>query len=261
MREPVPITEADVLVVESTYGDRLHSDAAPADELAEVINRTTDRQGTVVIPAFAVGRTQAILHLLSELRQSGRIPKIPTYLNSPMAINATEIYCNHAGEHRLSESECSDMFDVAEMVRSPEASRALNTNDGPTVIISASGMATGGRVVHHLKTLLPDPRNTVMFAGFQAPGTRGSTLVGGAEEVRIHGRDIPVRAEVVSLDGLSAHADYREMISWLRSIKSSPRRVFITHGQIGPAESFRQHLQEQLGWQSEIPDYRDEVEV
>lgn len=261
MREPVPFSSADILVIESTYGNRLHKEGHPADELAEVITRTMDRSGTLVIPAFAVGRTQAILHLLSELRAEGRVPAVPTYLNSPMAINATEIYCQHAGEHRLSESECGDMFDIAEMVRSPKASRALNTNDGPTLIISASGMATGGRVVHHLKSLLPDPRNTVMFAGFQAPGTRGDHLVSGASAVKIHGEEVEVRAEVVSLDGLSAHGDYQEIINWLKSVKQSPRRVFITHGEPEPAEAFQQHLQDQLGWKSEIPAYQEEVSL
>jgi metallo-beta-lactamase family protein len=153
------------------------------------------------------------------------------------------------------------MFRVAEMVRSPEASKALNSTDGPAVIISASGMATGGRVVHHLKTLLPDPRNTVLFVGFQAPGTRGEQMLSGAEVIKIHGQLVPVRAEVVVLHGLSAHADYAELIEWLRHIKKAPERVFITHGEPAAADAFRVHIREQLGWRSEVPDYLQKVRL
>ena len=259
MRPPVPIEKADYLVLESTYGNRLHSQEDPSDELAEVIRRAAARSGIVVIPSFAVGRTQAILHLLSELIDAKQIPRVPIYLNSPMAINATEIYCMHAGEHRLSETECRKMFDVAEMVRSAEASRSLNSKDGPAVIISASGMATGGRVVHHLKAMLPDSNNTVLFAGFQAPGTRGAALMGGADEVKIHGQLIPVHAEVVSLDGLSAHADHAEILDWLKSVNEPPQQTFITHGEPAPAQAMSEHLKEALGWKSTIPAYGEEV--
>jgi len=259
MKAPEPIEHADFLVIESTYGNRLHAQEDVADLLADVVRRTTERQGTLVIPSFAVGRTQAILHIFSELLAQGRIPHVPIYLNSPMAIDATEIYCAHAGEHRLSERECREMFAVAEMVRSPEASKALNSTDGPAIIISASGMATGGRVVHHLKTLLPDPNNTVLFVGFQAPGTRGEQMLSGAGEIKIHGQLVPVRAEIVVMHGLSAHADYAELIGWLRSVKEPPRRVFITHGEPAAADAFRVHLREQLGWRGEVPEYLEKV--
>jgi metallo-beta-lactamase family protein len=261
MKPPAPIHRADYLVVESTYGNRRHTSEDPSAELAEVIRRTVERDGTVVIPAFAVGRTQAILHLLTELRDRGEIPKVPTYLNSPMAINATEIYCEHAGEHRLNRRECAEMFGVAEMVRSPQASKALNSTDGPAVIISASGMATGGRVVHHLKTLLPDPRNTVLFTGFQAPGTRGEQLLSGAEHVKIHGQIVPVRAEVVALHGLSAHADYSELLDWLSLFKEAPSRTFITHGEPVAADAFRFHMRDRLGWEGEVPEYLQTVKL
>lgn len=257
MKPPVPIRHADALVVESTYGNRRHPDVDPAIELAEVIARTVARMGVVVIPSFAVGRAQGILHLMSELRKTAAIPEVPIYLNSPMAINATEIYCAHAGEHRLDVRQCAEMHDIAEMVRSVEASKALNSTDGPAVIISASGMATGGRVVHHLKTLLPNPKNTVVFVGFQAPGTRGEAMLAGAEEVKIHGQLVPVRAEIVALDGLSAHADYTELIDWLRNFNEPPSRVFITHGEPVAADSMRHQLQDQLGWRAEIPEYRE----
>jgi metallo-beta-lactamase family protein len=261
MKPPVPIERADYLVVESTYGNRLHADIDPSIELAEVIRSTAEDRGVVVIPAFAVGRTQTILHLMTELRDEGEIPKVPTYLNSPMAINATEIYCAHAGEHRLNEEQCGDMFRIAEMVRSSQASKALNSTDGPAVIISASGMATGGRVVHHLKTLLPDPRNAVVFAGFQAPGTRGHAMIDGAEHVKIHGQLVPVRAQIYDLDGLSAHADYAELIDWLRHFKEAPSRVFITHGEPVAADAFRQHLRHELGWHAHVPEYQETVRL
>lgn len=261
MRAPRPVARTDYLVVESTYGNRLHEEDNPKAQLADVINRTVERAGTVVIPSFAVGRAQAILHLIAELRDDQEISDVPVYLNSPMAINATEIYCAHHPEHRLTAEECRDIFAVADFVRSTEASKALNTNSGPAVIISASGMASGGRVLHHLKTLLPDPRNTVLFAGFQAPGTRGAALTDGAEEVKIHGELVPVRAEVVELDNLSAHADYNEMIAWLEHMKEGPRRTFITHGQPAASEAFKEHLSEELNWDAEIPSYLDEVSL
>jgi metallo-beta-lactamase family protein len=198
---------------------------------------------------------------MAELRDAGAIPEVPIYLNSPMAINATEIYCSHAGEHRLNVEQCGEMFRIAEMVRSPEASKALNSTDGPAIIISASGMATGGRVVHHLKTLLPDRRNTVVFVGFQAPGTRGEAMLSGAEEVKIHGQLVPVRAEIVDLQGLSAHADYNELLGWLESIDPAPSRVFITHGEPKAADAFRQKLQHRFGWRAEIPEYRESITV
>jgi len=261
MRPPVPFDRADYLLVESTYGNRLHGGIDPATELRDVIRRTTERKGTVVIPSFAVGRTQAILHIISELFKAGEIPDVPVFLNSPMAINATHIYCKHAGEHRLNEQQCGEMFSVADMVRSTEASKALNTNDGPAVIISASGMATGGRVVHHLKTLLPDPGNTVVFAGFQAPGTRGEALLSGAETVKIHGEQVPVRAEIVDLDNMSAHADYEELLEWMRQCGCTPNRTFITHGEPRAASAFRDRIQETLGWECHIPEHGETVEL
>jgi metallo-beta-lactamase family protein len=261
MKPPVPIEHADILICESTYGDRRHPDEDPRDELAEVISRTVQRRGTVVIPAFAVGRTQALLHLIADLKRSKMIPEVPVYLNSPLGIDATDIFRAHAGEHRLNAQECADMFRVAEFIRSQEASRALNSSDGPAIILAGSGMATGGRVVHHLKTLLPDPRNTVLLAGFQAPGTRGEALEDGADEVKIHGEFIPVRAEVVNLDSMSAHADYTELIEWLGSVRSAPKRVFLTHGEPKAAHALRQHFNRAFRWNAEIPEYKQTVRL
>jgi metallo-beta-lactamase family protein len=261
MKPPASIHHADVLVCESTYGNRRHPDEDPSEELAAVIRRTAGRGGTLVIPAFAVGRTQALLHLISELAKAKAIPDLPVYLNSPLAIDATHIYCAHEGEHKLDDRLCGDMFHVAEFIHSEEASRALNTTGGPAIIIAGSGMATGGRVVHHLRTFLPDARNTVLLAGFQAPGTRGAALQNGAEDIKIFGEYVPVRAEVVELDSLSAHADYVELVDWLRSVKVKPKRVFLTHGEPPAADAFRKHLSRHLGWEAEIPEYKEVVRL
>jgi len=262
MRAAEPLGQMDYLVVESTYGNRLHEDDAdPKDQLADVINRTADRRGIVVIPAFAVGRSTTLLHFISELISEGRIPDIPVFLNSPMAINATEIYCEHHTEHRLTEQECRDIYANVDFVRSREASKALNTNDGPAIIVSASGMVEGGRVVHHLKTMLPDPKNTVLFTGFQAPGTRGERLLSGAETVKIHGEEVPCRAEIVDLDNLSAHADWKEIVEWLRPTAAAPRMTFVTHGEPESAKAIQQHLREELGWDSVTPAYKEQFEI
>jgi metallo-beta-lactamase family protein len=261
MRAPEPIRYADFLVVESTYGNRLHETENPKLLLADVINRTVNRRGVVVIPSFAVGRSTTVLHFLAELLEDGKIPDVPIYLNSPMAIDATEVYCEHHLEHRLTEEECRDIYRTAEFVRSKDASKALNTNVGPAVIISASGMAEGGRVLHHLKTLLPDARNTVLFVGFQAPGTRGEALVNGAKTVKIHGEEVPVHAEIVVLHNLSAHADWKELVTWLRAMEQPPHRTFVTHGEPEAAQAFQQHLREELGWESEIPAYMERVKL
>ena len=261
MRAPEPIDRADYLVVESTYGNRLHQDENPEDQLADVVNRTVDREGILLIPSFAVGRSTTILHFISSLMEEGRIPDVSVFLNSPMSINATEVYCEHHREHRLTGDECRDIFQNVDFVRSVDASKALNTNKGPAIIVSASGMCEGGRILHHLKTMLPDPRNTVLFAGFQAPGTRGDKIQSGAETVKIHGEQIPCRAEVVDLPNLSAHADWSEIINWMRQIKEPPRMTFITHGEPKAAQAFQSHVREELGWQSEIPAYKEKVKL
>ena len=262
MRAPDPIKAMDYLVVESTYGGRLHeNDEDPKAQLADVINRTVERGGILIIPSFAVGRSMTILHFISELREENRIPDVPVFLNSPMAINATEIYCEHHKEHRLTADECRDIYANVDFVRKREASQALNANKGPAIIVSASGMVEGGRVVHHLKSMLPDPRNTVLFVGFQAPGTRGEKILNGAESVKIHGEEIPCRAEVLDLPNLSAHADWREVIDWLGQTKEAPRMTFVTHGEPESAKAFSQHLRDELGWESRIPQYKETIDI
>jgi metallo-beta-lactamase family protein len=261
MQAPRPIEAADVLVVESTYGNRRHDPVDLQAELARHLTRVLARGGVVVIPAFAVGRVQTLLYLLSRLKAAHAIPDVPTYLNSPMAVDATRIYADHRAEHRLSAEECAAACRVAKFVNDVEESKALNRKAGPMIIVSSSGMATGGRVLHHLKAFAPDPNNMILFTGFQAGGTRGAAMLAGAPTVRIHGEDIPVRAEVVNVSGLSAHADYEEIIGWLRGFRAPPSRVFLTHGEPDAADTLRQHIARALGWQAEVPDYLEKTEL
>lgn len=249
MAPPAPPEETDVLVIESTYGDRLHGDDDPQQVLAGHIIETIRLGGTVVVPAFAVGRAQLLLYHLHRLKTDGRIPAdLPIYLDSPMAIDASAIFCRFRAEHRLSASECRAVCAVATYVRDWEASAALDTDPRPKVIISAAGMATGGRVLHHLKRYLPDHRALVLFTGFQAGGTRGRKLLEGAREIRIHGREVPVRARIAALDMLSAHADRRELLTWCRGFPRPPRRTFVVHGEPAAADALRHALEHELGW-------------
>ena len=259
MRAPEPPPGADTVLVESTYGDRLHADGDALAVLAEVISRTAARGGTVVIPAFAVGRAQTLLHAITLLKRARRIPELPVFLNSPMAADATRIYRRHLDEHRLSEADCRDFGRAATFVNTVEDSKALNTMTYPSIIVSASGMATGGRVLHHLKAYAPDPKHTILFAGYQAAGTRGASFVGGAPAVKIHGEYVPVRAEVANLAMLSAHADREQLLAWLARLPKPPKRLFVTHGEPAAADALRLAVQERLGWTATVPDYRDAV--
>jgi metallo-beta-lactamase family protein len=261
MKPPTQIKQADYLVVESTYGDRVHDKADPKIKLAAAINRTISRGGKVIIPVFAVGRAQELLYYIHLLKAKGSVPDVPVYLNSPMAIDATEIFNRHRGEHRLSASECEAMFHTAHMVNTVEQSKALNENRHPMIILAASGMATGGRVVHHLKAFAPDPNNTILFAGFQAAGTRGAAMVNGADSIKIHGEYIPVNAEVAMISNLSAHGDYLEILDWMRGFESAPKQVFITHGEPIAADAMRHRIEETLHWNTCLPDYLQTVEL
>lgn len=252
MRPPRPFDGADVLVVESTYGDRLHPTTDPHADLADIVNQVCGRGGVLLVPAFAVGRAQALLLLLSELTARGAIPKVPTYLNSPMAIEATEIFCAHPDEHRLDRPRCHAMCNAAVYTREVADSKALNTHGGPMIVIAGSGMATGGRILHHLETYGGDSRNGVLLVGYQAAGTRGAALRDGAETLKMHGREVPIRAERFRMDAMSGHADWRELLGWLGSTRP-PARVFVTHGETSAAEAFRLHLREELGWDASIP--------
>ena len=256
MKPPSTVKRADYLVIESTYGDRRHDPADPEAALAAVINRTIARGGVLVIPSFAVGRTQSVLYAIHQLKAAGTIPAdLPVFLDSPMAVEATDIYSRHAGEHRLTEADCRAMCQAARFVNSVEESKRLDGLSEPMILISASGMATGGRVLHHLKIFAPEPRNTILFVGFQAGGTRGEAMINGAESVKIHGAYVPVRAEVVALECLSAHADYAEILEWLARFEAPPRQTFITHGEPPAADALRRRIEEQLHWRCRVPEY------
>ncbi len=262
MRAPADIESADELVLESTYGNRTHPALDTGAQIASIVSRTAARGGVVVVPAFAVGRAQALLLYLYRLKASGAIPAaLPIYVDSPMATDVTNVYVRHHEEHRLDERECRALSQVARFVATPDESRALHQSSWPMVILAGSGMATGGRVLHHLERFAPDPRNTILFTGFQAGGTRGDSIVHGASEVKIHGAYVPVRAEVCNLETLSAHADGGEIVDWLARWKQAPRRVHLTHGEPAAADALRRRIAERFGWDCEVPDYLEEVEV
>ena len=261
MRSPEPPPATDVLVVESTYGDRRHPDADPESELGPVIRRVVDRGGVVIIPAFAVGRAESVLLHLSRLRDRGEIPDVPVYLNSPMAVAATELARRHPEERRQSAEEAERVASLATPVRSVEESIALNARSGPMIIVAASGMITGGRVLHHVARFGPDPRNAILLSGFQAGGTRGADLAAGARTLRIFGRDVPIAAEVVQLSSLSAHADADEIIAWLRMAPRPPRMTLVTHGEPAASDALRRRIAQELGWDARVPEHGEVVEL
>jgi metallo-beta-lactamase family protein len=259
MKAPEPFESADYLVLESTYGDRSHPEIDMEDELARSLVPACARQATIVVPAFAVGRAQLLLLLIARLKAKRTIPDVPVYLDSPMAIDASELYRSFGSEHRLSTDECRAMFQSVRFVHSAEESQAVASNLGAKIIVSASGMATGGRVVHHLKRWAPDPNALILLTGFQAGGTRGASLAAGARNLRIHGADVPVNAEVVQINSMSAHADARELIAWIASSPKSPKKVFLTHGEPQACDALRQRIERELQWSVTVPEYRDSV--
>jgi metallo-beta-lactamase family protein len=247
---------ADVVVCESTYGDREHPDEDLLAELGPALQRVAARGGTAVVPVFAVGRAQALLHAIAQLKSSGELPHgLPVFLDSPMAIHSTELFARHLGEHRLDAEQCRAMGHVAKMVRTADESMAISRQHGPKVILAASGMATGGRVLHHLTQHLGDHRNMVVLTGYQAPGTRGATLAQGGTQLRMHGQDLPVRAEIVQLTSASAHADAGQLMAWLRSLPTPPRRVFVTHGDMEASDRLRHRIETELRWQALVPEH------
>lgn len=261
MRPPEPLQYADVLVCESTYGDRRHGESDPEADLAAIITKTAGRGGITLMPAFAVGRAQMLLYVVHKLIAEGKIPELPVYLNSPMAIKATASFIKHHKEHKLDKQQCQLIDDNTQFVHTVDEAIELDAMRYPCVIVSASGMASGGRVLHHLKTLLPNPRNSIVFAGFQAPGTRGDALVNGAESVKIHGQYWPVKAEIHNLDSMSAHGDYNEILTWLAQGSLKPDKVYVTHGEAVASDTMRKHITERFGWNSEVPELFDEVDI
>jgi metallo-beta-lactamase family protein len=263
--EPVIPDGADYLLLESTYGDRRH----PADDvrarLATIISTAAARGGTVVIPSFAVGRTQELLYLLREVIEEGKLSSLPIYVDSPMAIDVTKLYVEHAEDHDL-ETDALEAQGIKpftppnlHIARTVEESKAINDAHYPVVIISSSGMATGGRILHHLARCLPDHRNTILFVGFQAAGTRGRTILSGAESVKMFGQQVRIRARVESLEHLSAHADYGEILGWLRQFHQPPRQTFLVHGEPHATESLQEKIGQQLSWKTHIPSYLEKV--
>ena len=261
MLAPMPVPRADFLLVESTYGNRLHDRTSPEEALEEAIERTVRRGGSVIIPAFAVGRAQSLLYHLSQIRKRGRLSTVPIFLDSPMAQNASDIFCEHGEQRRLTAEVCREACAIATYTRDVEESKRLDGDSVPKIIISASGMATGGRVLHHLKRYAPDRRNMILLAGFQAGGTRGAALKAGAQEIKIHGDYVPVRAEVASLDMFSAHADRDELMRWLGGFAGAPRRTFVTHGEPDASDALRHCIVERLGWDVRVPEQGERVEI
>jgi len=264
LRDPESIGDTDWLLLESTYGDRLHP-RNPEEELARVINETTRDKGFLLIPAFAVGRTQELIYVIRQLEEQGKIPSLPIHVDSPMAINATDIYCAHPEEHNLAMQQlaekqlsplCSEQFEIH---RTQAQSKAINDLPGPRIVISASGMVTGGRILHHLKLRLTDPKTTVLFVGFQAEGTRGRALQDGKTEIKLLGEVVPVRAKIRTIDGFSAHADQGEILRWLRSFSRPPQKTFIVHGEERGSHALTELIEKELKWDVEIPRHGQKV--
>ncbi len=267
MKPPYRIETADVLVIESTYGDRLHTEDSVDDTLERIIRDVMSKRGVLLIPAFAVGRTQIVLYHLRKLQDQGRIPNLPVYVDSPMAVDASQIYHDFSEDHNLDANlledndRCPLRTKDTRYVREVEQSKKLNTQPGPAVILSASGMCTGGRVLHHLKWRLPDARNTVLLVGYQAEGTRGRQLEEGAKEVKIHGERVPVRARIESIDALSSHADQKELLRWMGGFTSAPRQIFIVHGEPAASRRLQDVIWSELGWKAAIAGQGEKVEI
>lgn len=261
LHDPEKIQHTDYLVIESTYGDRLHHIVPPLEHLKKIINETAKRSGVLVIPAFAVGRAQNLLYYLYQLKQLKAIPDLPIFLDSPMAINATHIFTNHLEELRISKEVCEQVSNIATYTNSTDESKEIDTHHNPMIIISASGMVTGGRVLHHLKTYAPDERNTILLTGFQAAGTRGARIQHGEKEIKMLGEMVPIRAHVEYLSNLSAHADYQEILDWLANFTAAPKKVFITHGEPKASAALKEKIEQRFGWTCELPEYLEKVNL
>lgn len=266
LKDPIAVDWATTLVAESTYGDRTHAETRPMDLLADAVNDMVVRGGVLVIPAFAVGRTQELLYHLDNLERAGRIPEVPVFVDSPMACNATPIYLAHANDHDLTMRELIEEGKTPLQTRSTrfvvsaKESRTINAFTGPGIIISASGMATGGRILHHLARRLPDPRNTVLFVGYQAVGTRGRRMLEGEPTVRIHGHEVEVKAKLTQISGFSAHADWKELLQWMDGFTRPPKQVLLVHGEDSALTALQARVHEK-GWPAYIPDHLERVEL
>lgn len=252
---------SEFLVIESTYGNRIHDKTSPMVQMKAIINRTVKRGGSIIIPSFAVGRTQSLLYYLHELKSKNEIPGIPVFVDSPMATNATKIFSHYPEDNRLTKVQIKALCETAQYINSVEESIALDNMAYPVIIISASGMACGGRVIHHIRHFAIHPANTILFSGFQVGGTRGDRMMRGEREIKMFGQMIPIRAEIKQLDNLSAHADYVEILNWLAHLKKAPRRVFITHGEKEAAQALKTKIEQKFNWDCVIPSYMDAVKL
>lgn len=268
MSNPAKPPDADYVFVEATYGNRQHPDSDPRDELAEVINRTAQRGGILLMPAFAIGRTQSMLYYIRRLEDEGRIPQLPVYIDSPMAVDASGMYCKFGRDENLKidltmtdDTCCALRCGETIFVKKVEASKSLNEKNDPCIIISASGMATGGRILHHLKRRLPHARNTILLVGYQAAGTRGRALLEGAEEIKIHGENVSVKAEVVSIGGLSAHGDKDDLLRWLSEFSHEPRMTFLIHGEDEGLEALQHAIDDRFRRETHIPEYLETISL
>jgi metallo-beta-lactamase family protein len=261
LRDPAPVKQADYLLIESTYGNRRHPDGNPNEELSAIIGETAKRGGMLVIPSFAIGRTQTLLYLLRDMKEKGRIPDLPVFVDSPMAQAVTELFCRHIEDFDEAAKavfrktgRCPILGPKLQFTRTREESQGINNLRYPGIIISASGMATGGRILHHLKYRLPDPRNTILFVGYQSVGTRGQILKDGAREIKIHGEIVPVRAQIRNIEAFSGHADSKEILRWLKTFEKPPRMTFIVHGEKESSEALADEIKRSLRWKTHIPE-------
>jgi metallo-beta-lactamase family protein len=262
MKAPDHAKAADAIFIESTYGDQLHPPEGMLPDLARALTRVCERGGVAVVPVFAVGRAQALMHAIAQLKEQGDIPHgLPVFLDSPMAVSTTGLMSRHMADHRLSARQVHAMTQGVTMVSSPDESKALGRRHGPMVVLSASGMATGGRVLHHLALHAPNHRNMVILTGHQAPGTRGARLAAGEPSIRIHGREVEVRAEVVQLASASAHADANELLDWLKSSPRQPKQVFVVHGDMEASDTLRARIEHELHWFARVPEHGSVVAI
>ncbi len=261
LKSPPPLTQTDYLVLESTYGDRMHKDEDTLKVISDVVHATVAKNGMLIIPSFAVERTETILYCLYQLREKKAIPDIPIFLNSPLAIRVAELLCDFKEEYKFSSALCRDMRSIATYTPTPEESMQLEYINPPAIIIAGSGMADGGRVLFHFQQFISDPKNTILFVGYQAKGTLGHTLVHGADNITINNKRYPVKADIKALDTLSAHADYEEILEWLSHFTHAPKRVFLTHGEIKAATALQHKIEERFGWNVIMPTYAESFEL
>jgi metallo-beta-lactamase family protein len=259
--DPSPGVECETLLVESTYGDRIHPPEDGGERLSRIITDTHAKGGKVIVPSFAIGRVEEVLYWLFKLEDAGRLPPLPIYVDSPMAIRGLEYYASRSSELDPDVPDMQRRAARITAIETPEQSKEVTASREPAIVIASSGMATGGRVIHHLFAALPDPRHTVLFVGFQAPGTRGRALVDGARHVKMFGQQVPVNARIEKLDGMSAHADAREILRWLRTFPRPPKTTYLVHGELHAQEALKGRITDELHWSVEIPLQGQNVDV